>query len=340
MALWGNNDNLNSSGTVALNYANKTVTGTGSSFGYAGAGHTEARVGDVIRFGQKSGTYFGDAVIVSIANTQSLTIGSTAGLDGTAISGVEYQISTLPKYSVLDQSYSENNALDESLKVVFPGAGLGTDVSVAIGASILPINVLQLDPASGQFLSLIVKVGDQFTNGSDNISIVSIGTARASSTGFSPVGFFTAFVNRLTIPGVSEGTTVTDSAGNWVSSVVSVGATGVTLDAAITTGVGTGSHLIFSNDFMVGLGSTITTGIATGISVDIKRLMGGFDKYVYGVSASDVASSEDTSFAAPHAGWVGVHTYRDNEGNLRVKTEVLVATSGITTGNAPGYPTA
>ncbi len=96
MALWGNDDNLNSSGTVALNYANKTVTGTGSSFGYAGAGHTEAQVGDVIRFGQKSGTYFGDAVIVSIASTQSLTIGSTAGLNGAAISGVPFGLGDIP----------------------------------------------------------------------------------------------------------------------------------------------------------------------------------------------------------------------------------------------------
>ena len=38
MALWGNNDNLNSSGTVSVNYANKTVTGTGTTFGAAGAG--------------------------------------------------------------------------------------------------------------------------------------------------------------------------------------------------------------------------------------------------------------------------------------------------------------
>ena len=55
MALWGNNDNLNSSGTVSVNYANRTVTGTGTTFGAAGAGHTEAQVGDVIRFGQAFG---------------------------------------------------------------------------------------------------------------------------------------------------------------------------------------------------------------------------------------------------------------------------------------------
>ena len=338
MALWGNDDNLNSSGTVALNYANKTVTGTGSSFGYAGAGHTEARVGDVIRFGQKSGTYFGDAVIVSIASTQSLTIGSTAGLNGAAISGVQFEISELPKYSVLDQSYSENNALDESLQTIFAQAGFTTDVSVAVGASMLPINIQQLDPASSEFLSQLVQVGDVITNGSDNISIVSIGTARASSTAFAPVGTSTVFINRLTIPGIDSNAALL--LGGDAIEVVSVGTTAVSLASTISVGVGTGDHLIFESLTTIGIAATIKTGVTTSTGVDIKRLSGGFDKYVYGVSAADVAASENTSFAVPHAGWVGVHTYRDNLGNLRVKTEVLVAASGITTGNAPGYPTA
>ena len=37
------------------------------------------------------------------------------------------------------------------------------------------------------------------------------------------------------------------------------------------------------------------------------------------------------------AGWVGVTTYIDTHGNLRVKKEILVAMSGITTGNTPLY---
>ena len=48
------------------------------------------KTGDVIRFGDRAGTYFGDAVIVSIAGTQSLTIGSTAGLSGAAIAGANF----------------------------------------------------------------------------------------------------------------------------------------------------------------------------------------------------------------------------------------------------------
>ena len=105
MALWGNNDNLVSNGTVALNYATKVVTGAGTTFGTVGFGVT----GDVIRFGARGsgGTYFGDAVIASIASTQSVTIGSTAGLTGGAISGAQYKLSELPSSTVGDFSYSE-----------------------------------------------------------------------------------------------------------------------------------------------------------------------------------------------------------------------------------------
>ena len=105
MALWGNNDNVGSGGTVTLDYSTLIVTGSGTTFGNTGA----AKTGDVIRFGFRGtgGTYFGDAVIVGIASTTQLTIGSTAGLSGAAIAGTSFYVSELPKYTVLDSSYSE-----------------------------------------------------------------------------------------------------------------------------------------------------------------------------------------------------------------------------------------
>ena len=89
MALWGNNDNVGAAGSVSLNYATKVVTapaGTGvlgGQFGESG----QVQEGDVISFGlnTKAGTFFGSAVVASIASTTSLTIGSTAGLSGAAI---------------------------------------------------------------------------------------------------------------------------------------------------------------------------------------------------------------------------------------------------------------
>lgn len=104
MALWGNNDNVGSVGTVSLNYDTLLVVGSGTSFGQVGSAST----GDVIRFGDISGTYYGDAVIVSIANTENLTIASTAGLSGAAIAGVEFTVSQLPKYTIGDVKYSES----------------------------------------------------------------------------------------------------------------------------------------------------------------------------------------------------------------------------------------
>ena len=107
MALWGNNDAVGTGGTVSLNYATGAVTGSGTTFGETGA----AQEGDVIRFGSRTGTYFGDAVIVSIAGTQSLTIGSTAGLSGASIAGTSFLVSQLPKSSILDSHYSESATL-------------------------------------------------------------------------------------------------------------------------------------------------------------------------------------------------------------------------------------
>ena len=106
MALWGNNDNISSVGTVSLNYATGVVTGAGTSFGISGEGAAE---GDVIRFGIRGqgGTYFGDAVIASIASSTSVTIDSTMGLSGAAIASTSFSVSQLPKSSVLDSKFSE-----------------------------------------------------------------------------------------------------------------------------------------------------------------------------------------------------------------------------------------
>ena len=113
MALWGNNDNVGSAGTVSLNYATRVVTGTGTSFGVEG----QPLEGDVIRFGIRGsgGTYFGDAVIASVASTTSVTIASTAGLSGAAIAGTSFLASQLPKSSTWDQHYSETNTDFDSL---------------------------------------------------------------------------------------------------------------------------------------------------------------------------------------------------------------------------------
>ena len=81
MSLWGNNDNVTSAGKItSIDYANKTVTGSGTAWGATGS----AQVGDVLRIGVRgpgvAATYFGDAVITAIASATSCSIASTASL--------------------------------------------------------------------------------------------------------------------------------------------------------------------------------------------------------------------------------------------------------------------
>ena len=124
MALWGNKDNVTSAGTVSLNYSTGVVTGNAScKFGDAGS----AQEGDVIRF-TKGAVYFGDAVIKSIASNTSLTIGSTAGLSGGAISASNFTITQLPKYTITDSSFSEANDAGTD-EYVFGTAEAGVDAA-------------------------------------------------------------------------------------------------------------------------------------------------------------------------------------------------------------------
>ena len=50
---------------------------------------------------------------------------------------------------------------------------------------------------------------------------------------------------------------------------------------------------------------------------------------VYGVDETELANAASTQYAVAHGGWVGITTYNDMHGNLRVKSETLVAI-GIT----------
>ena len=122
MALWGNDDNITTFGTVSL--SGNTVTGTGTTFS------TDVSVGQVIRFGVRGGvgTYYGDATIVGVTSDLVLTIGSTAGLspDLFGAGSTSYYVSELPKYTVLDSKYSENTAYGVEDSLVY---GISTDTS-------------------------------------------------------------------------------------------------------------------------------------------------------------------------------------------------------------------
>ena len=137
MALWSNNDEVpglaTARYTVAANAAADgtcTVTGTGSSFGLDGC----AGIGTVIRFGADARgrtinvgaghTFFGDAVIVAVASSESITIASTVGLSQVGFT-TSARFSTCTKSPILDSVYQEKGVTDRD-SVVY---GISTAIS-------------------------------------------------------------------------------------------------------------------------------------------------------------------------------------------------------------------
>lgn len=98
MALWGKADNLFSPGTVAVDYATETITGTGTSFTSAGIS-----TGTTIVIGV--GGTFGQAVISGITSDRVISIATTQYLSGASISGVGYTLTQKPVYTLEDSNY-------------------------------------------------------------------------------------------------------------------------------------------------------------------------------------------------------------------------------------------
>jgi hypothetical protein len=98
MALWGTADSLYSVGTITVDYAAKTITGSGTSFTAAGIS-----VGDVITIG--AGGTFGSAVVSDITSDTAISIATTQYLSGAAIAGVAYSLSEKPVFTLEDSGY-------------------------------------------------------------------------------------------------------------------------------------------------------------------------------------------------------------------------------------------
>jgi hypothetical protein len=117
MALWGTADGLHSPGTVSVNYAAKTITGSGTSFTAAGIAE-----GTIITIG--AGGTFGSAVISGITSNTFISIATTQYLSGAAISGVGYTLSQRPIYTLEDSNYGNG------------GAGAGSTIASIYGVDI------------------------------------------------------------------------------------------------------------------------------------------------------------------------------------------------------------
>lgn len=352
MALWGNNDNKGSLGTVSLNYGNKTVTGTGTTFGQTGA----AAVGDVIRFGSAFGGttgFAGDAVITSIASTISMRIDSTAGLSGGEITDFNFQISESPKSAIKDSAHSQNSGsvLELESKLVTTSASRS-----GIGVTLITV--------AGNASGNNVIAGDSVVYGVPNRLQV--------STVNSLIGLSTVVLNnaiptttlRYHVPNNAAtagiGTTllkITERAYGDDADIDSV--TLVAIGDSVGVGTYTGTVTAVAKNFpgqrQLTLNSGLTQQVFAGAVIDVTRAvaageqvvfvgaetLSGKESQVVGLSAADqTAASGSTArsqYKATSVGWVGVTTYTDADGNARVKTETLVAMSGITTGNT-AYP--
>ena len=140
------------------------------------------------------------------------------------------------------------------------------------------------------------------------------------------------------------------TAGIKTGVVITVG-TGATYGYAIITGF-TSTTISIANtaNFFSGL-TTVVAGAAYNISEEPIYTLGdsiyrapesktvGYSTSpvftgVFGVDAVEVGVATATPYAVTHSGWVGIMTYIDTHGNLRVKHEVLVAGGILTTTDA------
>ena len=145
------------------------------------------------------------------------------------------------------------------------------------------------------------------------------------------------------------GTTFTDH-GVTQGDVINVGA-GATYGFAVVDSVASnGSLAIYSTDYFVAGVTTVPASTTFAISQEPLYAMADtayaapevqtglstnpVTRVLYGVDNLEVAAAADTAYAVTHSGWVGITSYIDTHGNLRVKNEVLVAGGILTTSDA------
>jgi hypothetical protein len=150
--------------------------------------------------------------------------------------------------------------------------------------------------------------------------------------------------------------TVTGSGTTFVTAGISTGdilvvGTGATYGQAVVTGVTSATLLsIGSTQFLIPLNGAIAGAAYTvtqkpkytledhqynapDVKVNRFSAVFGVDTIETGIARTTTVGSKVGAYGVTHAGWVGVTTYVDNHGNFRVKSETLVAFSGITTGS-------
>ena len=301
-----------------------------------------------IRDSVGTGTYFGDAVVVAVASTISCTIGSTIGLlhsgpnAHTSTGATTFQVSRLPKYTTTNPAFSEDgdfNREGPTNKIIYTGVAL---TASGIGASVLSFDTT-LTSGNGLFGAHGIKAGDFVSVNGVDIEISSVGSASVSAAATCGVG-----TNIISVAGPVPGLVIGDFVNVPGGDIEAISATSVTIGSTISSAIAKGATVTFAYNIDskfgdgrptggIGLASTISAAVTAGAQIQFKRESGGYQKNVYAVAQGGKESAAGGQYQVDHAGWVGVTTYIDNHGNLRVKKETLVAMSGITTGNVPLY---
>ena len=147
-----------------------------------------------------------------------------------------------------------------------------------------------------------------------------------------------AGVVTFTTSGISTGDVVTVGAGATYGYAIVSGFTSTTISIADTANFVSGLTTVPSGTtYFVSQEPSYTLGDSSYDPPETKTV--GFSTSpvftgVFGIDEIEAGIAATTAYAVAHSGWVGLTTYIDTHGNLRVKSEVLVAGGILTTSDA------
>jgi len=147
-----------------------------------------------------------------------------------------------------------------------------------------------------------------------------------------PAGSGTVAVNLSTKAVTGTNSTFTEA---MVGDVITIGTGATCGEAVIASRSSNTSISIASTQFLIPDGSGNVTGVAYTVTEKPISTLGDSNYSATEIYGVDVAEQQETvddnsQYHPAHAGWVGIQTYLNHDGTLRVKTEVLVASSSIT----------
>jgi hypothetical protein len=137
---------------------------------------------------------------------------------------------------------------------------------------------------------------------------------------------------------VSEGDVITVGTGATYGYAVIIGVTSTTLSIASTAGFVSGLSTVSGSTYNISEEPIYTLGDSIYRAPESKTV--GYSTSpvftgIFGVDEIEVGIASGTAYEVAHSGWVGITSYIDMHGNLRVKSEVLVAGGILTTSDAP-----